>query len=209
MDERGQAYALEGFMAAILLFTALLFSMQAVILTPTTAGTVDQDVKTQIRAEAHDNLVIANGQGELEHLALYWNNSTGTFAHAYNNLVGYNTKPPCGRAPDAATPKCEDFGERLNATFTSRGFVYNLYLDYRSATNIQQTESTTVVYRGTPSSNAVTATFRVVLYDEMVLRSPEDADGRPLSQLGPDEFYASDIDPGPVYNIVEVRIVVW
>jgi hypothetical protein len=210
-DERGQAYALEGFLASMLLFTALLYSMQAVILTPTTAGTVDQDVKSQMRAEAHDNLVIANNRGELENLALYWDNTTGTFAHAYNDEVGYKRKPPCSLGPPSATPACENFGERLEATFTARGFVYNLYLDYRaSSTNKQETRSTTVVYQGVPSSNAVTATFTIVLYDGMKLTSEQGAGGRSLSELAPSEFYASDVDPpGPIYNVVEVRIVVW
>jgi len=207
-DDRGQAFALEGVLGAMLLFTALLFSMQAVILTPTTAGTVDQDVKSQLRSTAHDNLVVAGENGELEHLARYWNNGSGRFAHAYDTAVGYGWEAPCSLGPSGDSPACEAFGERLNETLSGRGFTYNLVLDYRSK-DLQQTNSTRVVYRGVPSSNAVTATYTVILYDDMTLTSPAGADGPPLIGRGANEFYASDIDPGPVYNVVEVRLVVW
>lgn len=214
-DERGQAYALEGLLAAMLLFTALIFSMQSVILTPTTAGTVDQDVKGQLRAEAHDNLVVADERGELRDMILYWNNDSGRFAHSFGTERGYGWEPPCTRGPDSENPACETFGERLNATFTARGFTYNLFVDYRDAANVQNTQSEVVVRRGRPSSNAVTATYTVALYDDMTLTSPEDANGRTLAELDPDDFYASDVDdapgvdPGPIYNVVEVRLVVW
>lgn len=208
-DDRAQAYALEGLLAAMLLFTALIFSMQSVILTPTTAGTVDQDVKGQVRAEAHDNLVIASERDELRDLALNWDNESGKFAHAYDDQVGYNWDPPCTRGPSSASPRCESFGERLNATFTSRGFTYNLFVDYRSQSDVQQTNTTTVVERGEPSSNAVTATYTVVLYDDMTLTSSTADGDRSLVELDDDEFYAGDVDSGPIYNVLEVRLVVW
>lgn len=206
-DDRAQAYALEGLLAAMLLFTALIFSMQSVILTPTTAGTVDQDVKGQVRAEAHDNLVIASERGELEHLARYWDNESAKFDHAYDAEVGYDWGPPCARGPSSETPACESFGERLNATFTSRGFTYNLFVDYRNDSDIQQTDTVTVVDRGEPSSNAVTATYTVVLYDDVGLTSTDG--NRTLAELDRDEFYANDVDSGPVFNVLEVRLVVW
>lgn len=208
-DERGQAYTLEGLVGALVILTALLYAMQAVVLTPTTAGTVDQDVKAQLRVEAHDVLVVSADRGELADLALNWNNSTGTFAHAYDDVVGYSQNPPCTMGPPADPRPCEAFGERLDDTFSSQGFTYNLFVDYRNATDVRETDTATAVYRGVPSSNDVVATYTVVLYDNMTLTSPENANGRTLEELGSEEFYADDIDPGPVYNVVEVRLVLW
>lgn len=207
-DSRGQAYTLEGFVGALILLVALLYFIQAVVLTPTTAGTIDQDVKGQLQTEAHDVLVISADRGELRGLALYWNNSSQTFAHAYNQRVGYAQEPPCTLGPTDTPEICDAFGERLNDTFTSQGFVYNLYVDHQTS-EIRQTNTTTVVYRGVPSSNAVTATYTLTLYDDMTLTAPEDADGRSLDDLDSSEFYAADVDDGPVYNIVEVRLVIW
>lgn len=207
-NDRAQAFTLEGFVGSLVMLVALLYFIQAVVLTPTTAGTIDQDVKAQLQTEAHDVLVISADRGELRNLALYWNNSSQTFAHAYNRQVGYAQEPPCSLGPASAPSVCDRFGERLNETFTSQGFVYNLYVDYQTP-EIRETKSTTVVYRGVPSSNAVTATYTLPLYDDMTLTAPEDANGRSLANLDDEEFYANDVDDGPLFTIVEVRLVIW
>lgn len=207
VNERGQAYTLEGFVGAVVVLTAMLFALQSVVLTPTTAGTVDQSVKSQLRTQANDLLRTAGSDGTLDDVVRYWN-ASGGFAYASNTKSGYGVLPPCAptRSPDSV---CDSFGQAANETFTERGFVYNLYLRYRTATDPTETVTERVVYRGVPSSNAVTATYTVVLYDDMTLTAPEDAGGATLSSLADNEFYASDADPGPVYNVVEVRIVVW
>jgi len=211
-DDRGQAFALEGIVAGIVVLTAVLFALEAVVLTPTTAGTVDQDVKAQLRVEAEDALAVAAAERQLRPLARYWNNSSRTFAYAYGRSRGYGSEPPCTRGPPAKAEVCDDLGELLNETIASRGYVYNLYVEYRNASDPYRTETERVVYRGVPSDNAVTATHTVVLYDDMRLTAPEDADGRTLAEIDADDeshFYAGDADPGPVYNVVEVRLVVW
>ncbi|WP_327052175.1 DUF7288 family protein [Halomicrococcus gelatinilyticus] len=207
VSERGQAYTLEGFVGAMIVLTAMLFALQSVVLTPTTAGTVDQSVKTQLGTQANDLLRTAGSDGTLDDMILYWN-ASGGFAYASSTETGYGSLPPCApaRSPDTV---CDSFGQATNATFTERGFVYNLYVRYRTAPDPTETVTRRVVYRGVPSSNAVTATYTVVLYDDMTLTAPEDAGGANLGSLAENEFYAPDVDPGPVYNVVEVRMVVW
>ncbi len=212
LGNRGQAYTLEGFVGALIVLSALLFALQSVVLTPTTAGTVDQDVKSQLRVQTNDVLRIASADGSVENLTLYWNassgNETGGFAYANNSDVGYGNAPPCAPAtsPDAT---CDSFGKTLESTLTEQGFVYNLYVTYRLPGDPTETATERVVYRGVPSSNAVVATQTVVLYDDMTLTAPENANGRTLADLGSDEFYADDVGDGVVYNVVEVRIVAW
>ena len=210
-SERGQAYTLEGFVGAFIVLTALLFAIQSVVLTPTTAGTVDQKVKSQLQVQAHDTLAIAGDRGELKDLTLYWNNTSDAFAHSYGKADGYGRNPPC---VSNDKPLCEQFGRQLNDTFTSHGFVYNLYLDFQTKGTGGKylTNTTTVVYQGVPSSNAVTTTYTIVIYDDMTLTSPAPANagGRPIGVLSDNEFYAPDVEkPGPVYDVVEVRLVVW
>ena len=213
-DDRGQAFALEGVVGSIVVLTAVLFALEAVVLTPTTAGTVDQDVKAQLRVEADDALAVAAEDDRLRSLALYWNASDRTFAHADDRVRGYGSTPPCTDGPPGADAPCASVGQLLNDTLSSQGYEYNLYVDYRNASAPHRTETERVVYRGVPSDNAVTATPAVVLYDDSRLTSPEDADedARTLAAVDADadrHFYAGDADPGPVFNVAEVRIVVW
>ena len=204
VDDRGQAYTLEGFVGALVVLTALLFVFQSIVLTPTTAGTVDQDVKSQLRVQANDAL--RTSHPSLENLTRYWN-ATGGFAYANGTDLGYGTRPPCAptRSPDAA---CDSLGRTLHDAFTDRGYTYNLYVTYQLASDPTETATERVVYRGVPSANAVTATTTVVLYDDQTLTAPDDADNATLSELD-GGFYAPDASDGVVYNVVEVRLVVW
>jgi hypothetical protein len=211
-DARGQAFTLEGLVGSIVVLTAVLFALQSVVLTPTTAGTVDQDVKAQLHTEANDALTVAAEEGSLQRLALYWNSSSQRFAYSFGQPKGYGTYPPCERGPPGKVVACDSLGELLNGTLTQQGYVYNLYVDYRNATDPRRVETRRVVYRGVPSDSAVTATYTVVLLDGMTLTAPEDAGGRTLGGIAADpdsDFYAPDVSEGPVYNVVEVRIVVW
>ncbi len=204
VDDRGQAYTLEGFVAALIVLTALLFVFQSIVLTPTTAGTVDQDVKSQLRVQANDAL--RTSDSDLENLTRYWN-ASGGFAYTNGTDVGYGTRPAC--APNLSTDGvCDSLGKTLHDEFTDRGYTYNLYVTYQLASNPTETATERVVYRGVPSANAVTATTTVVLYDDLTLTAPDDAGNATLSELG-GKFYAPDVSDGVVYNVVEVRLVVW
>lgn len=207
VDDRGQAYTLEGFVGALVVLTALLFVFQSIVLTPTTAGTVDQDVKSQLRVQANDALRTAEADGTLRNLTRYWN-ASGRFAYTNGTEVGYGAHPPCAPSvsPDAT---CDALGRTLQDAFTDRGYTYNLYVTYQLASDPTETATERVVYRGVPSANAVTATQTVVLYDDQTLTAPDDAGDDSLAELGTDEFYAPDASSGVVYNVVEVRLVVW
>jgi len=209
-DSRGQAFTLEGLFSAVIVMTALYLALQAVIITPTTGGAVDPGVREELQAQADDSLVVAAEaeSGSLSALVRNWSQSRRTFTGAVNPRIGYGQRTPPGT-----------LGELLNETFSERDRQYNVEMRYLADAPGGATNTTTIVDRGTPSDSAVIATHKVTLYDNMTLTSPS---------AGPAELWQYDTDPtgnpvdwqsgyypvpnaveGPVYNIVEVRVIVW
>jgi hypothetical protein len=206
VDRRSQAYTLEGVVAALILLSAVLFALQALIVTPTTSGTVDPDVQSDLRQQGNDILVAtaANDDFDLSTLLRYWDQSDQTFYNATNARVGYGSTVP----PDV-------FGTLLSETFTERSRLYNVEMRYLPANGTTQQHTTTIAFQGEPSENAIVATYTVTLFDRQTLTSPTAGDVA-LDELdtektdGDDGYYpVPNAVEGPVYNVVEVRIVVW
>jgi hypothetical protein len=200
-SDRGQAYTLEGVIAAILLLSSVLLALQAVSITPTTPGTIDRDARAQLRTQAQDVLAASHDSGALEEAVLQWNTSTGSFYDPYPN---YNVSRQFGYGPKRPP---NEFGAMLNQTFAQRGFNVNVYIEHRSGSDWTDTERQVLIRRGIPTDNAVSATYVVTLYDDMQLTA---ANNERLADLDPADFYAKDIYPGsPIYNVVRVRVVIW
>lgn len=203
--ERGQAFTLEGLVGSIIVLTAVVFALQSVVITPTTSGSVNPEVRQELQTEANDVLATV-GQNEtfgLQDYVLYWSQNTQRFSGSINQRVGYGSRTPPG-----------SFGNLLRTTFAQRGRTYNVRLRYLTNES-NRTDSVPFIYRGEPSDDAVTATYRVTLYDNQTLTAP----GSPRVELwqydtdqtnNEDGYYPipNAID-GPVYNIVEVRLTVW
>jgi hypothetical protein len=206
--DRGQAYTLESLAAVIIIITALLFSLQSVIITPTTSSGVDPDVRSELRQQADDILVItaSNDTYDLSFYARFWNQNSRTFAgkNATSPRVGYGDEQP----PLA-------FGEMLHETFTDRSRKYNIELYYQGKNLSDGRGSVTMVDRGTPSEGAITTSYVVTLYDNQTLTAPR-AGNSELWEYGTnatnnrDGYYpVPNAVDGPVYNVVEVRLTVW
>jgi len=207
--DRGQAFTLEGLVAAILLLTAVVFALQAIIITPTTGGTVDPGVRDELRQQASDALTVSAQQEDrpLTRLVRNWSQSRRTFTGAINPQIGYGQNQIPGT-----------LGIVLNQTFDTRDRSYNVEMEYLDESGVR-TESTPIARRGTPSDSAVVATYRITLYDNMTLTSPTAGpaqlwqyDTNPTSDPsdGQSGFYpVPNAVPGPVYNIVEIRVIVW
>jgi hypothetical protein len=205
-DRRGQAFTLEGLVSTAIILTAVLFALQSVIITPTTGGTVDPEVRNQLQREASDVLVTLgrNDTFGLEDMVRYWDQNRRTWYGGVNPDIGYGlTKPP------------NNVGELLNQTFAERGRTYNMIIRYRAKNETRRAEETRVVYRGKPSDSAVTASYTVTLYDNQTLTAPNST----RVELHQFDTNATDDDDGyypipnavrgPVYNVVEVRLIVW
>lgn len=204
--DRGQAFTLEGVIGALVVLVGLLFALQSTVITPTTGGSVDDPTRDQLRQKANDILVVMadNGTHDLSWYVRYWNPNTRTFQDAKRPAIGYGDKGPPG-----------EFGEFLNQTFGSNGRSYNLILRYRAADAPNSSGTQRLVYKGPPAEHAVIATYTVTLYDEQTLTGPQSTSDTlswyDTNASDNDHSYypIPDVVTGPVYNIVEVRLVVW
>lgn len=196
-DARGQAFTLEGLVAGLLLLSAVLFAMQAVVVAP---GIPGADVEPSIRQQTADTLEIAQREGALSEMVRFYNNDSEaeTFAGATSPTIGYGSDVPDNR-----------FGELVDAVFKDQGLVANVRLEYRSASGIGS-DSARLIYRGSPPDAATVATATVTLYSNQTLTGP-DGDDVTLAEAAEAGFYPiKDIDPdGPLHNVVHVRVIVW
>jgi hypothetical protein len=104
----------------------------------------------------------------------------------------------------------------LEETFDERGYIYNVDVVYRPKHLSNGTQRVPMVDRGTPSEQAVTASYTVTLYDNQTLTARNASQNVELWQYDTnatnnvDGYYPiPDAVDGPVYNVVEVQVVVW
>ncbi|QLK25456.1 hypothetical protein HYG81_15410 [Natrinema zhouii] len=199
--DRGQAYTLEGFIGAMVVLMAVLFALQSAVITPSTGGLADRSVQAQIQQETQDALVVAATAEEdearsLSYMVRHWD-ETGGFEGA----------------DDSTYDMSEDYFKdefKLGAILEGRfgeGWSYNVELHPQN----DNEKTHELVYQGNPSSSAVTASYTVTLYSD---QNATGSDKRELSVINDDDSTEAAIDDiddsnGPVYNVVEVRVVVW
>ncbi|SEK58677.1 hypothetical protein SAMN04488691_101814 [Haloferax larsenii] len=199
---RGQAYALEAFVAATVLLASVTFALQVTAVTPLTASTSSQHIENQQAAVVQGLLDAAAENGTLERTVLLYNGSSETF---YG--VGEEDRYVTGGPPTA-------FGTMLNETFLDRGIAFNVHIHYFEGSKSRR--SKTLVYMGSPSDHAVSGTSLVTLSDSDELHEPIDGaaipTGKNLSAVESDpntSFYVGDRNSGPLWAPVEVEVVVW
>ncbi|WP_049923765.1 DUF7288 family protein [Halopiger djelfimassiliensis] len=207
-SDRGQAYTLEGFIGAMVVLMAVLFALQSLVLTPTSAGLADRSVQSQIQQEAQDSLVVAAEDGDLSELLRYWDESDN-----YSNFVNATDHAADGEDPtyrtysDTSLANESEFGTILNETFGKKAWDYNVELHY---TNGSDLEKRSIVYQGGPPSDALTVSYVVTLYDDQYVQPGR---GTTLTQAAkegePAIPPADNAGPNPVYNVVEVRLIIW
>lgn len=214
--ERGQAYTLEGLIGAMIVLMALLFALQSVVITPTTGGAVDRSVQEQQQQELEDALLVASYADDEDNLTVpqmvrYWNetNESGT-------VVAFEDRDPNvpnGQYDTGTFENVTVLGEILQDRFAeSDGRNYNVVLFYQGGDGV---ESLNLVYQGQPDTNALTASYAVTLFDgEDVTGEDVVCEGTSYGTLG--EVHDNCDAPIPnaypdreVYNVVEVRVVVW
>lgn len=190
---RGQAHTLEGFVASLILIGSVVFALQATAVTPLTASTSNQHIENQQAATASNLLATAAANETLRPTITYWNRSSGSFQGTGER--GYYT----GGGPPTA------FGAALNQTYSDSRIAFNVYVVHRRVDNSRQ--SNRLVYMGTPSDNAVSASRTVVVANDTTLSADN---GTVAEAAAADEFYATDAAPSSeLFNLMEVRIVVW
>jgi hypothetical protein len=187
---RGQAYTLEGVLAAIVVVTATVYGLSAVDTGPFQTGAQQRTAALDTRAS--DTLSLAAETGALRNATACYSVGTPTLN---GNQTGSSTK----------------FETMLNRTFDRQGDQYNLYLSYwdsdtRQTALASQEAGENVAER---PADAAVATETVTLTDDMSARIG-DCSGIGPSLSAVDEYFAPDAEPDSVvYNVVEVRLVVW
>lgn len=203
-DDRGQAFTLEALIGSILILTAVLFALQSIVITPTTAGTIDRDVAEQRVGQAEDALQIAASEDELSHMVRYFNESNDEPFPAGADENGYSREEGI---PPAVAGR---FGALLNEAFV--GQQYNVeVIPLEEDGNRDADNATNFFSQGDPTNQAVSASVTVTLYDDQLLTAPgarditlEEAESEGV------ELPYENVDPNSeVYNVVEVRITVW
>ncbi|MFB6071761.1 MAG: hypothetical protein ABEJ88_02215 [Halobacterium sp.] len=186
---RAQAHTLEGVAAALVVVLAVTFTLQATAVTPLTASTASQHIEVQHERAAAGLLATARADGSLSRTLRYWNASRAAFRNASDR--GYYV----GRPPETA------FGDALRDVFGNRSVAYNVNAYYVDADGDRHRRR--VVFHGQPSSDAVSATRFVTLYDRQ--RVTGAAGGPTLANAN----YFGPNSEGPVFGVVEVEVVVW
>lgn len=185
---RGQAHTLEAFAAAVLVLTGVAFALQATAVTPLSASTSNQHIENQEEATAEGLLAATEANGTLAPAVFEVTNSS----IRSQGLAYHDGGPP------------NDFGAALNETFNASRIAYNVEIRYPVPSG-KGFNSVWMVYMGTPSDNAVTATRVLTFFDDT--RLPGTTKNVSTAFVGTP---AEDIDPdGELYTIAEVRIVVW
>lgn len=190
---RAQVHTLEAVVGAFLLLASITFAIQMTAVTPLSASTSSQHVENQLQASAEGVLADAVESNELEPALLYWDETRFQFHNTSGDSYYRSKSPP------------NEFGRTLERAFDSRGIAYNVYLQYYAGNGRQ---SDRMVYRGSPSENAVRATRTVLLVDDETLLDETKSDTNIL--INESNYFAPDMAPNSsVYNVVTVEVVAW
>ena len=211
--DRGQAFTLEGFIGAIIILTAVLFALQAVVLTPTTGGAVDRTAQAQMEQEVQDALMVAENEGNLSEIVRYWNTSEAEHPGFHNATNQVEDPVYFYNNSDFAAEN--DFGTVLDEHFVERrGNSYNVDLIAYNESGERNTVQLVRMGGGT-SSSAVSASYTVTLYNGSELTSPiGEQTGTDLEEARSDDWPypvppGEGLEDSDVYNVVEVRVTVW
>jgi hypothetical protein len=189
-DDRAQAHTLEAFTAALLLVGSVVFALQITAVTPLTASTSSQHIENQQVQVAHGMLDSAAENGSLRAALLDWNDTTGAFVNASEE--GYYVRS--GQANNT-------FGAMLGRAFLDRGIAANVNVRYLTANG--DLRSRRMVYLGSPSDHAASASHSVTLYDD------DDLDGGQTALNDSTSYFVPERGDGDLYSVVRVEVVVW
>lgn len=237
-DERGQAFTLEGIVSGVIVLTALMVALQTISVAPGVTGSDDSAASLRTQANDLMSVAADEGYLEDIVLCGHNNDGDPTKVTS-NDISPYraigNSKEDTAAVPDQSAT---DFGDMIRVAFTERGYNYRVEFAYLDASGDRQTQFVFPLSasgsnpRPAARDPAVVATHTVTLFDDMrttgikndgngnpvvpTTKTCDAPDGVPLSRVAPsspgsaDQFYLPDVDSSSdLYNIVEVRLVVW
>jgi hypothetical protein len=178
------------------LLASLVFALQATTVTPLSASTSNEYIGSQLRGIAAGTLATGAETGSLEDLVLHWDEANGEFEGASEE--GWYVRP--GQEPEP-----NDFMDALQEAYQGQGVAYNIYLRYEDRPGA--VERRRLLYQGTPTDNAVTASRTITIYDDDVLTGTTTRVDDSATYFAPDRSPGSP-DP-PLFTVITVEVVVW
>lgn len=202
IDNRGQAYTIEGIIGAIVIASALVLGLQAVDIAPWAENTAEAETET-LRAQTQDVLDAAEDRDALRTAATC--------------ILGNGDAMPHPAAAAGNAESDEDralFGTLLNRTLDSNGYIYAVYIDYPDEDGTIETTALTSDRDATGPS--VTATRQITLYDIDPVLAFDSDEGECVpaensDTLGSENgvYVANQNENSDLYAVVTVRVVAW
>lgn len=189
---RGQAYALEGIIGAVIVVSALVLGLQAVDIAPWTGD--DERQNTETRAEVADALATAQDGDALREAATCIN----------------ETGDP---HPDVADPDdgTSALGEIVGQTIADQ-YEYRIMLDYPSSSGTTETIDLGPT-PALPETDTVSVSRYVVLSDSDPLYEVDggqcQSTGVRLDSDDVDFYLDNQDDSEALFRVVKIRVIAW
>ena len=191
-DEKAQLHTLEGIAASVILLLVIIYAIDATSMTPLTASTSSVHVESELQTLGQDifntlDYAEPGYNSKLKNDIINWNGTEYL----------WNGSRYMENAKNAQNNLTNNLTELLNSTLINRGIAHKVEVIYLiSSNNVIFTSSPDpIIYAGAPSDNAVMVSRKIVL---------QNTDN--VSSFNP----IDEIDPSTnLYNIVEVRLVMW
>lgn len=214
-DTRGQAYTLEAIIAAVLVFTVVMFIAPS-FATPTSNADTDQAQEhEQIESEVEAMLEQHAADGALKESILNYNDAEGEWANGFvEPSNGHYIRPPN-----------DEFGQSIEDIENRHNVTVNVYLIPESTPSEPENPDRVRFLTQSANANVITSeTVTLTLYEQTRLQSESEIhtrQGTALRQYLGDGDQLSNttnypIEPAAnqpatdesVYNVVTVRVVV-
>lgn len=199
MNDRGQAYSLEGVIGAILIASALVLGLQAVSIEPWTDGGPEQGEDTRIQIE--DTLDILEDEDALRTAVLCVGGDDPTTPHP--GVV-------------STDPAVEPVGTVLNQT-VSRTSNFDVNVTHPDANG--DLVDTSIGPTSDPTGSAVTVTREIVLFDSdpvYRLNTSSEPPGCEIDERFEDledaegaTYLDNQNEDSDIFAVVQVRVVAW
>lgn len=194
---RGQAYTLEGVVAAGLLIGALVIVTQSAALTPLSASNTDYQIQYQQQLHATDILDTSKENGALREALLYYDADNSTFIGSPETQTHYTAPPTDTR-----------FGQTLTDVFINRQTAVNVNIHWIDTTGAENTVR--YLDMGEPSDSAITATQSIVLTKDDHVAAPAETTLGDIARDENLEYAVSEgIQTDYMYRTLKVEITVW
>jgi len=214
MDERGQAYTIEGIIGAIVVASALVLGLQAVDIAPWADDTASEQTEA-LRVQVQDVLEAADDRDALRTAATCIDGD------------GDGTPHPAVAAGDRASDSERDqLGTLLNRSLDANGHEYNVFIEYQNNSNRADVNRTDVLVSSRSAGrSSVTVTRQVPLFDSdpTLAFDPDQGACVPTSTLSnrenvtlgasdnpTEEIYIQDQhESSELYAVIKIRVEAW